>query len=50
MVSDITGLSIEQAEIFMTWSNLNDNLILSITEYELIEIIIRQFKQYKKIE
>ena len=49
MVCDITGLSIEQAEIFMKWCNLNDNLILSINEYELIEIIIRQFHQYQNI-
>lgn len=49
IVGNITGLSTEKAKEFMKWCNFNEYLILSLSDYQLIELVVRQFEKYDKL-
>jgi hypothetical protein len=46
IVSNITGLSNEKAKDFMKWCNFNEYLILSLSDYQFIELIVKQYGKY----
>lgn len=48
IISRITGTSIDEAEKFINWCDFSNMLIISLTDYELIELIVRQYEKYKK--
>lgn len=47
IVVKITGIPVEEAKVFMDWCNLNDYFVLSLSEYDLIKLITRQYEKYK---
>lgn len=46
IVSSITGANANQANEFMKWCAFSNRLVLSLGEYELIELIIRQYDKF----
>ena len=49
-ISEITGMSLKETNIFLSWCNFSPEFILKLNEYDLISIIIYKHKQYSRIQ
>lgn len=48
LIMDITGLSQEEANLFIEWCNFSPDFIMKLTEYDLISVIVYKYGVYQK--